>query len=1261
MIKKLRRAFTIVELVIVIAVIAVLAAVLIPTFSNIINKSQISADQTNVTNLNKQISIELVDGKIESAEDLERAIVKVFGQEYYDNLAPKSAKLGYNYWFNTKTNLVELKKYDESFVSERANLSMTTKSFDENNFRRYGDYYLLDQAGSNFADVIKSLETLRSADDYNNAITLVNDILSNENNHHYVQTNTLIDKLYKTVIIGNAGTFRYADYINVTNVLFVGGITTINSNLYLYDGTNVISTISSQTNPIANVSEITLPSTIRSVEGNALYFKENKTVNIYGSFKTIDEVKAIFKAYSTNGIIVCEESEGLVLNGSKLEDLSGNEQGSLDYSNPVASFDILYTENDKIKYIDKLYVAYDLGSFQLVVDNFVGEDLNSIISTEEVSWSTSNEGLTIDNNGLVTINDSDVTEFTITATAAGGHEETINVAIVKVVGATVTIGGSSIDAENNLTITYNGNNSEHDITTAITYTYTGVVDLDDDITCETNGDIFSIVKGEDGKYKLVLKEWDNSVDLSKQQTFTISIGEYEDIEVSVKVIDNSAKTFETKFTNDYLYRVGNGNAIKLSSLFTSEKPGDNITLTIYDAKMSTTDRSEISTTSGFKATYTKTLNSENWENSTIDFDGIGVAIIVIENSKGTCEVAVEVINGTNITGTLSADKEYYGISSLGSGNQILLNDVKFTGTTYLSMSNATLYGNGYSLDVTNAAHQLPSGSGVYANLLLTNANIDNTKVIAAVYAGVGATQAAEYFSAAVRTVGNCSITNSYLSNARVPLRVDGDTLVENTVLDGGSFGNLELRTGELTLKDVTTINTVRDDSYGKGKKIMGFGIVIYDGASSGKIKIEGALKQYNWVGKNTHSQYFNSGDLKTAFDLVFSEGSANMYYTYNGDKYINTGILCLSETFSMNNVTNMANYINKNVSYSVFTGWIMSFDMTNSSNQTFFGEKDNAPTEFINSDATIYQPTFNFSLNTNDIISKEEDVDDDRYCIYEDGIIYIKSLSNAERVSITLENQLSVSKYTGQTFGVNVKCVDSLGNELTITSGKVTFETAGKYTIVYTITDNLFFDKEGRIKENSIDYTYEIPVDVSIAKVEQKNAEITFAGSTSAKVAYSGWTLIFTSDYDYYYCAPIFDIQITDYDENNNSVTTNGADFIKSSLVFEKIDSNGSDVKITVQYEGGRTLEIRVKVPDQQYSGAHDVSGIYSYNNKYYFVKGKSNLFSAAAVTISYTFTGYNGNKLSDIETATVSWAGKNDSNTATADFKFDKMTSVAQ
>ncbi len=57
-----KKGFTIVELVIVIAVIAVLAAVLIPTFSNLIKKANQSADMQTVKNMNTAVQIEYVAG-----------------------------------------------------------------------------------------------------------------------------------------------------------------------------------------------------------------------------------------------------------------------------------------------------------------------------------------------------------------------------------------------------------------------------------------------------------------------------------------------------------------------------------------------------------------------------------------------------------------------------------------------------------------------------------------------------------------------------------------------------------------------------------------------------------------------------------------------------------------------------------------------------------------------------------------------------------------------------------------------------------------------------------------------------------------------------------------------------------------------------------------------------------------------------------------------------------------------------------------------
>ena len=74
-----KKGFTIVELVIVIAVIAILAAVLIPTFSNLIKKANISNDTVLAKELNTAITI---GGVLETVETFEDAIAAVREQGF---------------------------------------------------------------------------------------------------------------------------------------------------------------------------------------------------------------------------------------------------------------------------------------------------------------------------------------------------------------------------------------------------------------------------------------------------------------------------------------------------------------------------------------------------------------------------------------------------------------------------------------------------------------------------------------------------------------------------------------------------------------------------------------------------------------------------------------------------------------------------------------------------------------------------------------------------------------------------------------------------------------------------------------------------------------------------------------------------------------------------------------------------------------------------------------------------------------------------
>ena len=86
--KKLsKKGFTILEIVIVIAVIAILAAVLIPTFSNFIGSSQDRVDRTNADTIYKQYMLETPKENIKN-----KLIIKVGENRYIIYIAGKQSR-----------------------------------------------------------------------------------------------------------------------------------------------------------------------------------------------------------------------------------------------------------------------------------------------------------------------------------------------------------------------------------------------------------------------------------------------------------------------------------------------------------------------------------------------------------------------------------------------------------------------------------------------------------------------------------------------------------------------------------------------------------------------------------------------------------------------------------------------------------------------------------------------------------------------------------------------------------------------------------------------------------------------------------------------------------------------------------------------------------------------------------------------------------------------------------------------------------------
>ena len=99
-----KKGFTIVELVIVIAVIAILAAVLIPTFSSLIKKANLSNDQSMIRNMNTTLAMEVVpNSKFDYAGD---AIAALNANGFTGKYTPYSS--GFDYAYHLESNTMYL-------------------------------------------------------------------------------------------------------------------------------------------------------------------------------------------------------------------------------------------------------------------------------------------------------------------------------------------------------------------------------------------------------------------------------------------------------------------------------------------------------------------------------------------------------------------------------------------------------------------------------------------------------------------------------------------------------------------------------------------------------------------------------------------------------------------------------------------------------------------------------------------------------------------------------------------------------------------------------------------------------------------------------------------------------------------------------------------------------------------------------------------------------------------------------------------------
>lgn len=416
--------------------------------------------------------------------------------------------------------------------------------------------------------------------------------------------------------------------------------------------------------------------------------------------------------------------------------------------------------------------------------------------------------------------------------------------------------------------------------------------------------------------------------------------------------NESEEKFVTKFTGDFLYRVGNQNSIRVSSLF-AEIDGANINDSgVYVRIDKLYDEANVS------CAFTADMNE--WENGTLQFTGTGVVDIVIQDYDYCTPTVLhlEVVDAKNTTTAASAT----------ANSVVLLNDCGFSSVEV--SDGYTLFGNGFTLTCESDSAAADMG---YAFVTLNNGVLDNVQIVcpnfdyAALYKSnltseenrsLVSGNKTYYYNArsGVMASGNSQILNSRISGARAAVNVSGgNVVIDNSRIELGAVASVLVGSANsLTLRNVTLVQKPTVSTYDSSKTLMGFSVlaVCDSNGDSAPITLEGTLIQNAWIDESD-AQYVPS-EGQSMITAVLRQ--TDFLHDIDGDgtnESLNLGIAYMPEslTSAVDTTTITDNRTNKEVvpyeyaEISILNGktYVYSYKNTNGTDDSIKDESEYVP------------------------------------------------------------------------------------------------------------------------------------------------------------------------------------------------------------------------------------------------------------------------------------------------------------------------------